>query len=194
MNEIIKVNYETEQPTVSARICPIAGYCQYLITDSGEVFSTNYNKTGRMQKMKLSTNRCGYKNVELVGDDGQPKRLTVHRLVAKSFISKIDGKDYVNHIDGDKTNNHFSNLEWVTQSENIKHSYDVTQTQSYERLRKIGEKASREARRFSPSDVLKIRSEYLEINLSFRKLASKYNCGKTTIERLINYITYADVI
>jgi len=48
----------------------------------------------------------------------------MHRLVAQMFIGESPGKGYqVNHLDGDKANNAVDNLEWVTQSENMKHAY-----------------------------------------------------------------------
>ena len=46
----------------------------------------------------------------------------VHRLVARFFIPNPFNKKSVNHKDGDKHNNHFTNLEWVTPSENMRHS------------------------------------------------------------------------
>lgn len=50
------------------------------------------------------------------------KQYFIHRLVATYFIYN-DWKPQVNHIDWDKTNNHVDNLEWVTNSQNMSHSY-----------------------------------------------------------------------
>ena len=55
----------------------------------------------------------------LVSDGSQ--NLSVERLMN----SVSQNKPQVNHIDGDKTNNHVYNLEWVNNSENVKHSYDI---------------------------------------------------------------------
>ena len=67
-----------------------------------------------------SKHKDGYIFVTLHG-----KQIPLHRIVAKLF----HGQDYkdglvVNHIDGNKQNNFADNLEWVTQSDNIKHSYE----------------------------------------------------------------------
>lgn len=55
--------------------------------------------------------------------DGKRKAVRVHRLVAQAFIPNPDGKPQVNHIDGNPGNNAVANLEWATNSENMRHAY-----------------------------------------------------------------------
>lgn len=59
------------------------------------------------------------------------KIMTIHRIIAKTFISNIDNKSDVNHIDLNKKNNCVSNLEWCTHSENVKH-YMILTKKRYE--------------------------------------------------------------
>lgn len=46
-----------------------------------------------------------------------------HHLVTEFYLGKRDSNLCVNHKDGNKLNNKIENLEYVTWSENIKHSY-----------------------------------------------------------------------
>lgn len=53
-------------------------------------------------------------------------RTFVHRLVAETFLTRIQGCDLVDHIDRDPTNNSVFNLRWTTQQGNLrnKESYE----------------------------------------------------------------------
>lgn len=62
-----------------------------------------------------------YMSVTLKNINGKKCTKSVHRLVAAAFYG--DNKDLVvNHKNGNKTDNRPENLEYVTQSDNIKHA------------------------------------------------------------------------
>ena len=83
-----------------------------------------YGIFGWQRKWKhLNVGANGYLNCSVRIGNRKNKILTVHREVAKAFISNPYNKCCVNHIDGNKLNNNVNNLEWVTHSENNFHSY-----------------------------------------------------------------------
>ena len=55
--------------------------------------------------------------------NGKSKTISLHRLIATTFIPNPNNLPQVNHKDGNKENNNVNNLEWVTNQENMIHSY-----------------------------------------------------------------------
>jgi len=71
---------------------------------------------------KGSLNIKGYLMYKLYALDGHTKTLSAHRLVAQSFLVNKNGLPQVNHKDGNKLNNCTSNLEWITNLNNMRHA------------------------------------------------------------------------
>ena len=94
---------------------------RYLVTEDGQVFCMRYKNRDEWRQLKprIGHQRCG--GYYLVTINGRVA--FVHRLVAECFCEKPPGKVEVNHKDGNKLNNHYSNLEWVTHLENVRHAY-----------------------------------------------------------------------
>lgn len=90
-------------------------HTKYLISTYGNIKNTE--TTYILEKNYKS----GYPTV-LLTHQGISKTYKVHKLVAKTFLDNYDDKKVVNHIDGDKTNAKISNLECISQSENVKHA------------------------------------------------------------------------
>lgn len=92
----------------------------YGVDELGNVYSLVTDKSRRMGLLKQYDNGIGYKKVNLY-KDGKRHRKYVHRLVAEAFIPNPENKEIVNHIDCNRENNTVSNLEWLSQSENIQY-------------------------------------------------------------------------
>jgi hypothetical protein len=84
---------------------------------------SKYIRHGKILKPVLNSH--GYYCVTIKYLNGSQKVMTVHRLIAKTFLPNPDNKPQINHIDGIKTNNCVSNLEWCTASENIHHAFST---------------------------------------------------------------------
>lgn len=92
---------------------------RYLVSNRGRVISLNSGS-----EMAQYVQKNGYAAVKLRTHNAK-RTFLVHRLVASAFVPNPNGLAEVNHIDGDKLNNSAENLEWVTHSQNMKHSIEI---------------------------------------------------------------------
>ena len=94
-------------------------YDGYEVSNMGNFRSFVKNKSGKLLKIVLHHQKP-YGRVKIDG-----KWRSAHRLVAETFIPNPFNKPQVNHINGIKDDNRVENLEWSTQSENLKHAYQL---------------------------------------------------------------------
>jgi len=102
----------------------------YEVSNTGFVrrkLAPTFYKDGRIANfsqtvLKPGKDFKGYLRVFLsVKSKKHSKR--IHRLVAKSFIPNPLNLPQVNHLDLDKTNNHKKNLEWSSNTDNMRHAF-----------------------------------------------------------------------
>lgn len=98
---------------------PVTNYENYLVFANGSIYNTKTKKT-----VKPIENASGYCYVTLSKTSEPKKNAYVHTLVAKAFIENPDPKTktQVNHKNKIRNDNRVENLEWASQSENLKHS------------------------------------------------------------------------
>ncbi len=109
---------------------PVVGFeGHYAVSNLGRVKRIMGGRgatVGRMLSDKR-LNKKGYPTVYLhkyVDGIQTKKPMTVHHVVAAAFLPPQPTPDHqVNHKDGVKTNNCADNLEWVTNQENMDHSW-----------------------------------------------------------------------
>lgn len=93
-------------------------YPEYQVSSFGRVKSLYYKKERILKQFKNKNWPYYYVTFGLYKDT-----FRVHRLVAKSFIPNPDNLPQVNHKDGNGLNNDVENLEWISASGNMLHSY-----------------------------------------------------------------------
>lgn len=137
----------------------------YMVSNEGRI-----SHDGRI--LSGSIHKDGYIFVDIRG-----KSYAKHRVVAKAFIPNPDNKPFINHIDGNKQNNKIENLEWCTQSENIKHEVKYN-------LQPSG--LSTYKGKFTPEQREEIKHFWDSGEYSRREIALMYGVSHTCINDIIN--------
>ncbi len=89
----------------------IIGFNNYEVSSYGNVRNI---KTKRVLKPHL---RKDYYEIRL-SVCNVSTTITLHKLVANTFLDNPNDKDCIDHIDNDKLNNNITNLRYATKSEN----------------------------------------------------------------------------
>jgi len=161
----------------------------YQVSDMGRVKSVaRIKQNGRSYHLakerilKQNLLSSGYLRIGL-HKNAKRKSLSVHRLVLLVFVGESDLT--VNHKDGIKTNNTLNNLEYCTQSENIKHAFRLGLTDHG------GENNPQS--KLSKSDVRKIRALYKTGKYLFTEIGEMFNVTGKHVSKIINRKYWANV-
>lgn len=98
----------------------------YWVNKNGKVFKITKDKDGKdkVKEMSPFITKDGYVEYVLTDNQGNKKHKQAQLIVLTSFKGLPVGKKEANHKDKKRYNNKLSNLEWLTPSQNIKHSFD----------------------------------------------------------------------
>lgn len=154
----------------------IKGYeGSYMVSNLGNIKSLDriievntkngsYKRHIKGTMIKTRVNNKGYVMVDLKMNGNKVTKL-LNRIVAETFVENPNHLPQVDHVDGNKENNKSSNLEWVSQSENIRRAHNKG-------LNKISEeskiKLSNDVKGIAPKDRMK---EVIQMDLSDNEIA-----------------------
>ena len=139
----------------------------------GCYFVSNYGNIKNQKRiLKQSPTIRGYLSVKVFQG-----RKSSHRLVAIAFIPNPDNKEQVNHKDGNKQNNHVDNLEWMTGTENQRHSWETGL-----RKKRFGEQSPRS--KVSDATRKEIADKHAS-GATIISLAKEYDFTSTNIIRIV---------
>lgn len=166
----------------------ILGWHDYEVSDLGRVrrlTSRTCAKAGAILRQCWRGGRAkskGYLAVDLSCPGMQKKTASVHVLVAEAFLGSRPEGYFPNHIDGNRANNLACNLEWITQSANVKHAYDLGLADA--RGEKNGQAKLMEA------DVVEIRRAYLGLRGEQAELGRRFGVHASTIRDIVSRRTW----
>lgn len=156
---------------------------KFEVSTHGRVRSKKTKKILKLNKMG-----SGYYQFTCKPDGIKTVGRRVHRLVMMTFVENVEDKPFVNHIDGDKSNNCIDNLEWCTQEENVKHSWETGLSKKV-----VG--VDNHKSKLTDDDVRYIRENYIPNSktCSQRALAKKFGVTKTVISSILDNKTWTHV-
>lgn len=161
---------------------PVPGFVGiYEVSDDGQVMRVaTHGRKPRAIRRPVHPHKKpnGYYAVDIQRDQDR-YRSYVHRLVWEAFKGEIPSGLEINHRDGKRENNHLDNLELVTRSENMLHSFEELSPS----LNRIKGTAHHKAK-LTPDDVKDIFRLHAG-GTSQRELGRMFGVSKTAIQYVL---------
>ncbi len=167
---------------------PVIGYeSYYSVSSFGRIRRDKTGKEAYPRKiLKQMLDKKGYPRLGLC-KNGIQKGFKIHRLVARAFLGKCPKEKQVNHRDCNKLNNYVSNLEYVTNKENMIHAVKNGLYPS-----RIGEKNG--CSKLTEKQIIKIREKYAQGNTTYKKLAKIYNISNVQVGHIIRKKNWSHIL
>ncbi len=155
----------------------------YEVSNLGRVKS---HRNWKSRILRSWTDAKGYLYVELRDSLCQVYGKRISRLVAEAFIGPAPTIGHqVNHKDGNKQNNQSTNLEWVTNSENIRHA-DRTGLRKKHGFGRYSAPGSLNAMsKLRAEDVLRIR-QLAATGMPNLHIAKEYGLSPSAVGMIVN--------
>ena len=90
----------------------------YQVSNLGNVKSLPRSRT-KGGLLSPNSNGHGYLTVQL-SKKGKKRRFYIHRLVATAFLQNEENLPEVDHVNGNRADNRASNLQWISNVENLR--------------------------------------------------------------------------
>lgn len=166
---------------------PIDGYeGLYEVSNLGRVrsleFRNNQTAFSRTKIMRATDNGHGYLIVGL-SEGSRRKNHYVHRLVAKAFVPNPDNLPVIDHIDHDRSNNVATNLQWLTQKQNVQRSIELMSRPRKKATTNTGEKY-----------ISKIKNGKYKVSLAWKRYWKEFETLEQAMEARDNEFKKAEFI
>lgn len=174
--------FEASSYAKDEKLSMIPGYeGLYTVSNYGKVqrlAAGNQTYIGKILK-PIINRKTGYPYVKLC-HKGKATKAQLHILVAELFLPPPSNPKFiVNHIDGNKLNPVYTNLEWISRSDNAKHAIRTG-------LQKLCFGKQNGATKMPFEEVENLRAEFAAGGISQKALAEKYGITPVYACNLIN--------
>lgn len=153
---------------------------EYTITSKGEVFGKYGNR------IAIRPDTSGYASFT-AGRKGNRTRVTVHRLVAESFLPNPNHYSDVDHQDSNRMNPALENLQWAEHGENVKRAY----ARGNHDGRAVGSKNPRA--KLNGELVTQMRIEYWLFSKTKAELSRQHNIPWSTVSHIVEGETWKNI-